>query len=875
MHGKRNFEALMRREGRIMNHKPVDWRTLLSFFQDNVSLIVLKGYSRYNRGNTEEEKYKMAKIPHSLQKNTTTTVSIDAVEGYITAGHWIGLKIPAGYSLVDCDDKEIGKTIATALMNNNIKTVVFKTHNGFQFLFKDSVGKIKKQNTKQITLGGTIVDYRIPPNGYTVLPTPNIPERKIFLPEAAELDELLDVFLPVRGAKKEETDKLSLPIFEGERDQILIAHACRLNNYKAQYRMDYDTEEILQQFNDLFVEPPVEIKDIERICRSSQRYPTPEPFIPEVVTQENTNGLTVYQVSPGGHLCRRKYRDGETSLVKLANFDARIVREVLEDNGVEQIIKYVLMGEMNNVKLPEVEVPAALFPSMNWISQWGAKAILEPGQGTKDHVRHAIMVRSSAQSIVSYAHTGWRKIEDQWVYLSQSGAIGKPNITVKLPREVQRYCLPLESMPNERDAIQASLQFLSVAKKEISVPLYAMIWLSTLTTILKPMPNFSGLSYGGSGVYKSTVALLLLSHFGEFPDLHAMSNFNDTANQLTERAFKLKDALMVVDDFHPEASKKNGEDKEKILQRLIREFSNRTGRGRLNSDSTEKERHEPRSFLLVTAEELPRVQSTIARTLVLEFKKGDVDTKMLTTLQEKAHLLPHAMTSWLKWVSLHMSEIKESFPREFRELRTKASEGSLHHKLPEQVAYLQYTMTLVSKWMKDMGVLNEVSSKLMTEISWRVLTGNISRQSEIVQDEDPVNIFMETLETLISQEKVRIEHRLKETYVIGDQRHDLIGYVDDDLQWLYLIPGGVWNVIMRYLGAEGSHFSVSKNTLFKMLKEKGLTDDDTDSPSSVVKIKDNDRKSKSKRVAQLRITERIKEIILQKSPLLQPFTFEK
>ncbi len=863
-------------EGREMIHKIVDWKTLVEFLPGDLSFILLKGYSEHNKEVDEARRYKTAKIPHSFRKGGTIPIPASAVDGNIKLDHWVGMKIPQGYCLVDCDDKDVGKTIATALMNNNVKTVVFETHNGYQFLFKDSAGKVTKQRVKQITLGGVIVDYRIAPNGYTVLPTPNIPERSIYMPDATELDELLDVFLPVRGAKETEADKLAIPIFEGERDQTFIAHSCRLNNYHAQYRMDFDVVGVLHQINDLFVEPRLETSDIERIYRSSLRYPTPDPLPelhPKIEAIEANDSLRdqPYYLTPEGHICRLKRMDGQTTLVRLANFDARIVREILEDNGIEQIIKYAITGQMNTVKLPEIEVPAALFPSMNWISQWGAKAVLEPGQGTKDHVRHAIQVRSNAQSIVSYAHTGWRKIEDQWVYLSQSGAIGMPNVTVKLPREVQRYSLPLEFTINERDAIQTSMQFLSVAKKEISIPLYAMLWLSTLTTILKPMPNFSGLSYGVSGSYKSTVALLLLSHFGEFPDLHAMSNFNDTANQLTERAFKLKDALMVVDDYHPEPSRKNSEDKEKILQRILRDFSNRTGRGRLNSDSTEKERHEPRSFLLVTAEELPRVLSTIARTLVLEFRRGDVDTQMLTSLQEKAHLLPQAMTSWLKWVSLHMTEIKESFPREFRELRTKASKVDLHHKLPEQVAYLQYTMSLVSKWMQDKGVLNEASAGLLLEISWKVLTGNISRQSEIVQDEDPVNIFMETLETLISQEKVRIDHRLTDNFVIGDVRADLIGFIDNELEWLHLIPGGLWNVIMRYLTAEGSHFPVSKNTLFKMLKERGLTNVDTDSGSSVVKVKENEGKPKSKRVSQLRITERIREVILQKSPLLQPF----
>ena len=231
--------------------------------------------------------------------------------------------------------------------------------------------------------------------------------------------------------------------------------------------------------------------------------------------------------------------------------------------------------------------------------------------------------------------------------------------------------------------------------------------------------------------------------------------------------------------------------------------------------------------------------------------------------------MPYAMTSWLRWVSNHMDEIRGGFPSVFRELRAKASCHGQHHKLPEQAAYLQFAIIIVSRWMKDMGVLNDVSATQLTDISWNVLTGNISRQSEMVQEEDPVNIFLETLETLIIQEKVSLQHRMDNRYVIGSEKLDLIGYVGGDVEWLYLIPGGVWNAVKRYLMAEGSHFPVSKNSLFKMMKNRGTVSADGDKSSSVVKVKDHEGVTRSKRVLQLKITDRLAEAILQRSPFLK------
>lgn len=373
-------------------HKVTDYKELLGFFS-NPKLILLKGYSSKNRGKDEKEKYSTAKQPYSPRKGETVPVSPSEIEQYIAQNHWIGLQIPAGYILIDIDDRQTGHAIAKSFLENHIKTIVFKTHNGFQFLFRDTY-KVEAQRAKFLTLAGVATDYRLAGKGYTVMPTSNIPERKIFLPDCDELDDMPDFFISVRGIKKDEQEKLTLPIYEGFRDSTLLAHACRLNNWKSMFRMDFDTLDILNQINNLFLEPPLEQRDIEKIYQSSLRYPTPEPLpIPISKNDKDDNSgshMDTYFINPEGHLCMLKRKGNDTWAVRLANFDARIITEVLEDDCIAQSIKYVLKGKLKNRELPEIEVPASSFPGMGWVSQWGSQAILEPGQGTRDYCRHAI-----------------------------------------------------------------------------------------------------------------------------------------------------------------------------------------------------------------------------------------------------------------------------------------------------------------------------------------------------------------------------------------------------------------------------------------------------------------------------------------------------
>ena len=84
---------------------------------------------------------------------------------------------------------------------------------------------------------------------------------------------------------------------------------------------------------------------------------------------------------------------------------------------------------------------------------------------------------------------------------------------------------------------------------------------------------------------------------------------------------------MILDDFHPSFSSRDASQKESIAQRLIRGFSNRTGRARLNADATEKGRYEPRGMLIITGEDLPMGTSTGARFWGIEVSKSKIDLK--------------------------------------------------------------------------------------------------------------------------------------------------------------------------------------------------------------------------------------------------------
>ena len=550
---------------------------------------------------------------------------------------------------------------------------------------------------------------------------------------------------------------------------------------------------------------------------------------------DNNNGNSPYFIK-GGYLCRTKYtKDGGEVIVPLCNFSARIAEENFIDDGQDSQHLFTIEGKLfDKIILQRIEIPAEKFPGLTWVSKWGSRCCLEPGQTVKDFVRHAIQKASpDAPVLTHYGHLGWREINGQWVYLHAGGAIGNgpdmPHVSVKLSRELERYCLPhpplhkQESAADfsalEKKALAASLDLLDIGSRAVTLPLFCLVYLAPLTTLLNPMPNFSFYLFGQSGTFKTTAALLALAHFGKFTGVEGLSNFEDSKSTLELRSFKLKDSLQVIDDYHPSSNRKAAENKEDIAQRMIRAYSNRTARGRLNADLSERARYEPRGMMMMTAEEQPTLESTLARVCIIEVTEGALDRTKLSAIQKKADDLPLAMSSYIAWIKDNMTEIKETFPARFRALRDQAAAEGFHKKLPEQAAFMGVALETATSFFNEKGALSDEAAAALVSEGWSIFRELAAKQQQRIKDDDPVAMFFEIISTLLLQGQARLEcypGYAGDRIGAGEQ----IGWYDSAC--LYFIPTAIWHMVQRRCIAENTHFPFSKNTFFQMLKNQKI-----------------------------------------------------
>ena len=478
--------------------------------------------------------------------------------------------------------------------------------------------------------------------------------------------------------------------------------------------------------------------------------------------------------------------------------------------------------------LPEIEIPAVDLASFNWMAErWGMDCILEVGKTVKDCVRHAIQTTAAhAEKKTVFAVTGWKKIGEEWYYLMP----GDDNRTVDLHGKLQGYGMEQKCDRFDIQTAACLLRMMPVPE-DVMFPLLAFTFLSPLNHFLKEAgcePKFILLLSGKTGSRKSTLAALMLSFFGKFTASELPLSFRDTANSILHNAFALKDVLTCIDDLHPssrmEEQKMNG-----TAQAIMRAYGDRTGRGRLRSDSTLMESRPPQGNAIITAEFAPDIgESGTARYFALELKEKDVDLKNLTSYQREAtkgtlQRCMYAYTQWIKETFLCSEEAKQEWVRflnsYFLSCREEFRKSGIrcHGRVPEVVAHLQMGMDFFLLFLKEKEVMDEESNAEIQQRFKKILYRLAARQAESIDQDKPTHKFIRKLYALLESNQAYVDDKNNP----GELGFGTcLGYQDDT--FLYLHSELCHKVVRKFFEEQGENFSCTHKSLLKAMAEEGL-----------------------------------------------------
>jgi hypothetical protein len=564
--------------------------------------------------------------------------------------------------------------------------------------------------------------------------------------------------------------------------------------------------------------------------------------------EEDSNGIefSPYIIRKNCMLFVKETQFGK-KLIPISNFAASIKEQVFKDNGLCTVILYKIQGVLNDgTVLPDVEVPADEFRNTTWVAKnYGAKAIISAGQSSPDHLRAAIQVLSSDIKERSvFAHTGWRNIGGEWVFLSSSGALGKNgldmNTEVILEGKLKYYSIKdLPANLSIQEAVSASLKMLEVAPENISMPMLCGTYRAPLEEML--MNDFTIYFVGGTGTLKSALTAIMIGHFGEeFHGKNLPAEWIATGNALEKMAFLAKDTIFIVDDYFPgnnqhEASKINA-----TADRIIRGQGNKSGRARMNADGSLRNTYISRSLIVTSGEDIARGQSLRARMYIIEIVAGDVNLEVLSDLQKKASegILVGAMAAYLKWLAPQIDELKVTLPKRKNELRDEVmKQTSGHMRAPDTIAGLLLGLEVFLTFAMEIGVYNETQALDLWTRAIKALIDSDKMHQEVLEAEDPVKRFLNLLLTSFLTGTVHLDAKAGgaptvnpvkwgwkvTTSPLGNSETPLgklIGWIDGIN--LYLDADASFAAVQGIAVKQGSPITMTPITVRKRLEERGI-----------------------------------------------------
>lgn len=514
----------------------------------------------------------------------------------------------------------------------------------------------------------------------------------------------------------------------------------------------------------------------------------------------------------------------------LCSFVARIVADVVEDDGINVSRKLTLRGILaTGEPLSEITIEASKYADMGWVvGEWGAKAIIYSGKTTKDRLRHAIQELSAGAGIETrhaYTHTGWRIIGNKRAFLHAGGAVGVDDVTVTPSGAVRDYVLPQpDPAIDPAEAMRASLELITVACDTVSIPVYASMFLAPLSEVL--LPDFLLWIEGESGSHKSTLAALCLNHYGPaFSYNHLPVDWASTANRLERDAFIAKDVPLVIDDLKPSVNRYENQKALDAVARLVRSVGNRNGRGRLNSDSTENTTYSPRGLVISTAERGAYGVSTNARMYTVLIEPDDVRMDVVNSILPRKHLLNHAMAGYIQWLAENWDTVTAEANAYFTEIRNDFGKDGGHGRLPSTAGLLAAGLWACTEYAVAVGAITADEAEDYRGRGISALSQRTAEQRETVAAHDPATIFMETVVTLLRQETVQIANVNSDDAPLGglighpyatDAKR--IGWYKDDV--IYLMPSA-YNAVKKFVNDAGHDLGLEERTLRTMLGRRG------------------------------------------------------
>jgi hypothetical protein len=602
---------------------------------------------------------------------------------------------------------------------------------------------------------------------------------------------------------------------EGERNNRLFSTACdmRGNNIPAETIMEL----LLPMALESGLPERESRRTIESAC-SKERVPAvPQQQAVEGEEQDEPyyklvdNCIIYSQPKPiysHGRFVTMDWRD-----TRVTNFSAQLTKEVVERDGNEFSSVYTIEGYSDRPFL--VEVGAEDFRDERKCrgrigAAAGANAIIY----SPKHLPIGIQSLSGGYSVdVRYKSTGWQMVDNHLEFLTPG-----TSSNCRVSFQLHRYDVHNGDVPAGIDALLNGL--LKAFPPNITYPAVAHAFLAPLYHWMTSAKRYALHFVGETGSLKTSYACALLALFGpEFVNEEPPVKWGSTWKMIEVVGHEAKDVLFLADDYKPRLVPITN------FMQVIHNYSDGSGRGRLNRDSTVQETKYIRGALLTTGEDLPQGEASVAaRLLILHFQRQHGVNEPLAYAQQQASHLNAAMFAYIRWLAETMPGKEAELDAYLIEQRDRFVRMASHNatnagRVATNLAQNRLAWDTMGRWLVSRGVWSETERERRLAEYDEIALGIIQVMAQYIDEEKASAAFLRALKALLDSGQAVLLEKSKPDQDPTDRRI-MLGWRDDD--YVYLLRDVAYHAVETWYAAEKKGLGFGMSAVEEQLIADGL-----------------------------------------------------
>lgn len=527
---------------------------------------------------------------------------------------------------------------------------------------------------------------------------------------------------------------------------------------------------------------------------------------------------------------RLALRVGQNTQI-LCDFLPELKEIIRRDDGVEETTEYLIGAKKpDGTPLADTRVVGSkAYRSAEWaLDAWDCdgniRTVKNAGARIVDAMNRAAQRGCRRRSI--YSHTGMRMIDGKPAYLYGGGAIGAENVSVELEGALSRYSLDADH--SRLDAAAAEMVLLDSMPAHLIYPMMAQAYLAPVFSVMESLqqpPSYVVYVVGASNAGKSTIAGYVQAHFGDFYNRRFPANFNDTANNIREKLFLAKDALLVIDDY-----RKGGDDGKKyspmdmVADNAISAVADRADRGRQTTDKKSAPVRPSRCTCIMTGEDTPRVSpSRLMRLYRIDVEPGEIytDARELDLFRQTARqgLFRACMRHYIEDLLQRWDGIENELCDRIDDEQSRMA-GLIRRKegrFIESATHLMVGIGLMLDHLIACGAMDKDEKNRRMETAAALIAANIDEQGKSVDEEKPERIWLQTLRSLLATRSVTLADKGD---ITNGFRAGEIGFRDGEM--ICLVPAACDEHIGERLRKGGRSLGATRPAILKALARAGM-----------------------------------------------------